>query len=124
VADPGPSYSCTSHKLNVWALKWAERQETTHSGRLVTSYISNDLKAKNDPFKTFTAIASTSALSFLYRPGVFRPEAIAPLPNGFVGDGNSTFGQKVFHIPQAQTEAMVQPNRVTDDCRRKSVFMV
>ena len=32
MADSGHSYSGTSHKLNVWALKWAERQETTHSG--------------------------------------------------------------------------------------------
>jgi hypothetical protein len=31
MADPGHSYSGTSHKLNVWALKWAERQETTRS---------------------------------------------------------------------------------------------
>jgi hypothetical protein len=30
MADSGHSYSGTGHKLNVWALKWAERQETTH----------------------------------------------------------------------------------------------
>jgi hypothetical protein len=29
--------------------KSAERQETTHSGPLAASYISNDLKANNDP---------------------------------------------------------------------------
>jgi len=39
-------------------------------------------------------------------------------------DGNSALGQKVLHIPQAQTEAMIQPNSVTDYRRRKSVSMV
>jgi hypothetical protein len=65
-----------------------------------------------------------SALSFLKLSRIFRPESIAPLPNGFIRDHNSTFGQKVFHIPKAQTEAMIQPYCVTDDERRKSVSMV
>ena len=64
------------------------------------------------------------ALSFLKLLCVFRPESIAPLPNGFIRDGNATFSQKVFNISQAQTETMVQPHSVTDDGRRKSVSMV
>jgi len=65
-----------------------------------------------------------SALSFFQFPGIFRPKSVAPVPNGFIRDGNATFVQKVFHIPKAQTEAMIQPNGVTDDCRMKSVSMV
>jgi hypothetical protein len=53
LAESCPSYTGTSHKLNVWALKWAERQETTHSGRLVAAYIINDLKTGNDPSLPF-----------------------------------------------------------------------
>jgi hypothetical protein len=65
-----------------------------------------------------------SALSLLKLSRIFRPESVAALPNGFIRDRNSTFGQKIFHIPKAQTEAMIQPNCVTDDGRRKSVATV
>jgi hypothetical protein len=64
------------------------------------------------------------ALSFLKLSRIFWPESVAPLSNGFTRNGNSTLGQKVFHIPKAQTEAMTQPNRVTDDCRRQWVSVV
>ena len=59
-----------------------------------------------------------SALSFLKLSRIFWPESVAPLPNGFIRDGNATFGQKVFNIPQAQAKAIVQPNCMTDDGRR------
>jgi hypothetical protein len=49
LADSGPSYSDTSHKLNVYRLKSAERQKSTQSGLLVISYKRNDLKTKNGP---------------------------------------------------------------------------
>ena len=65
-----------------------------------------------------------SALSFLKLSRIFWPEPVAPLPNGFIRDGNATFGQKVFNIPQAQAKTIVQPNCMTDDGRRKSVSMV
>jgi hypothetical protein len=67
---------------------------------------------------------TTSALSFLQLPSVIRPEPVAPLPNGFIGDDNSTFGQKVFHVSKTQTETVIQPNCVTDNCRMKSVSVV
>jgi hypothetical protein len=51
-----------------------------------------------------------SALSFLKLSSAFRPEAVTPLPNGFIRDNNATFGQKIFYIPKAQTKAMIQPN--------------
>jgi len=65
-----------------------------------------------------------SALSFLKLSRIFWPESVAPLPNGFIRDGNATFGKKVFNIPQAQEKAIVQPNCMTDAGRRKSVSMV
>ena len=64
------------------------------------------------------------ALSLLKLLRIFRPESIAPLPNGFIRDGYSRFGQKVFNISQAQAETMVKQNSMTDDGRRKSVSMV
>jgi hypothetical protein len=48
-----------------------------------------------------------SALSFLKLSRIFRPESIAPLPNGFIRDRNSTFGQKAFHIAKAETKPMI-----------------
>ena len=64
------------------------------------------------------------ALSFLKLFRIFRPESIAPLPNGFIRDGYSTFGQKVFNISQAQAETMVEPDGVTNNFRGKAVTLV
>jgi hypothetical protein len=36
----------------------------------------------------------------------------------------SAFGQKIFHITEAQTEAMIDPYGVADDFRRETVSVV
>jgi len=39
------------------------------------------------------ASLTQSALSFSLLPPVFQLESVAPLPNGLIRDGNSTFSQ-------------------------------
>jgi hypothetical protein len=48
----------------------------------------------------------------------------APLADGFIGNNDSAFGQKIFHITEAQTEAMIDPYGVADDFRRETVSVV
>ena len=60
----------------------------------------------------------------LQGPGVFWPEPITPLPDGHIGNRNSTLGQDVLDISEAQTEAMVEPDCVADDFWRESVSVV
>jgi len=49
---------------------------------------------------------------------------LAPLPNGFIGDSDASFGEEFFHFTEAQTESMVQPGGVTDNFRGKTVTLV
>jgi hypothetical protein len=49
---------------------------------------------------------------------------LAPLPNGFIGDRDASFGEEFFHFTEAQTKTMVQPDGVTDNFRGKTVTVV
>ena len=54
-------------------------------------------------------------------PGVREAEGLAPVPNGFVRDGDAAVREEVFDIAEAQGEAVVEPDGVADDGGRKSV---
>jgi hypothetical protein len=52
----------------------------------------------------------TEASQFLLKTsGIVGPEFRTPLPDGFVKNNDSAFGQKIFHITEAQPEAMRDP---------------
>jgi hypothetical protein len=46
------------------------------------------------------------------------------LTNGFIGDGDATFGEEFFHFTEAQTKTMVQPDGVANNFRGKPVTVV
>jgi hypothetical protein len=56
--------------------------------------------------------------------GIVGSEFPAPLSDGFVRNNDSAFGQKIFHITEAQTEAMIDPYGIADDFRREAVSAV
>src|SRR5262249_43335777 len=53
-----------------------------------------------------------------------RNAAHLPYPDSFVRNKNAAFGQKIFHITEAETEAMIGPHRIADDFRRETVSVV
>ena len=55
---------------------------------------------------------------------IVGPEFSAPSPDGFIRNRDVAFGQKIFHITEADTEAMIGPHGVADDFRRKTMSMV
>jgi hypothetical protein len=57
-------------------------------------------------------------------PGVVWAELPTPLPDGLVGDDDSSFRQELLNVSEAQAESMVQPDAVTDDLRREPVSVV
>ena len=65
-----------------------------------------------------------AALFLLKTSGIVGSEFPAPLPYGFVRNNYSAFGQKIFNITEAQTEAMIDPYGVADDFRRETVSVV
>src|SRR5271166_5212636 len=48
-------------------------------------------------------------------------EFLAPASNGLIGDDNTTLGQKQMNTPQAETEHMIQPDRMADDLDGKAM---
>ena len=54
-------------------------------------------------------------------PRVREAEGFAPVPDGFVRDGDSAVREKVFDVAEAQGEAVVEPDGVADDGGRESV---
>ena len=65
-----------------------------------------------------------ASLFLLKTSGIVGAEFPAPLSDGLVGNNDSAFGQKIFHITEAQTEAMINPYGVADDFRRETVSAV
>ena len=55
---------------------------------------------------------------------VLSAELPAPLANGLVGDGDSALREKVFDVSEAQTEAVIEPDRMTDDLWRKAMAAI
>ena len=55
---------------------------------------------------------------------VFRAKLLAPVANGLVADGNTSFGQQILDVSCAEVEAVIKPHGVLDDLRRESVAFV
>ena len=53
-----------------------------------------------------------------------RTKLIAPKTDRFVADRDTAFSQQVFNVAMAEVEAMVNPDRILDDGRWKSVSFV
>ena len=57
-------------------------------------------------------------------PNVVWTELLTPASNRFIRDGDVSLSQQIFHITEAQTEAMIEPYGVADDFRRETVSAV
>ena len=57
-------------------------------------------------------------------PCVDRTKPLAPLPNSLVGDDDASLIQQIFHIPEAEPKAMIQPDGMTDDRGRKPIAVI
>lgn len=56
--------------------------------------------------------------------GDLRPEFDGPAPDSLVGYVDAALEQHFLHLPQAQIEPEVEPNRVGDDLGWKAVALV
>ena len=56
--------------------------------------------------------------------GVGSTERAARLPNRLVGGRDTALAQEILDIPKTQAEAIVKPNRVTDDLGWKAISAV
>ena len=64
------------------------------------------------------------ATSASERARIVGPEGLAPLSDRFGGHGDPAFREEIFDIAKAQTKAVGEPDRVTDDLGRKAVAAI
>jgi len=76
-----------------------------------------------EDFVDVESVAVASVLAF-QAPSVFWTEFDTPKADGFTADSDAALGEKIFDISMAQVEAIVEPDRVTDDVGWESVALV
>ena len=57
-------------------------------------------------------------------PRIDGTESPTPLADSFVGDGDAALGEQILHIPEAEAEAVVEPDGVTDNVGREAVAVI
>ena len=79
-----------------------------------------------DSNKDFVQVSNIAepALTPLQFSGIFRTELLTPDSNRFIRDDDSAFGEKIFDIPEAQAETMVNPDGIADDFRREPMAVI
>ena len=74
----------------------------------------------NEDFVQILGVAA-SALSPLQFSNVVGAELLTPPSNGFIGNIDSAFGEKVFHIPEAHAEATIDTDGIANDFGREAM---
>jgi hypothetical protein len=69
-------------------------------------------------------VIARSSLAAAQGLGVGAAELETPLPDRLVADRDSTLGQEVLNVPEAQAETMVEPHGMGDDLTRVSIASV
>ena len=79
-----------------------------------------------DSNEDFVQVPGFSQLTLapLQFPNIVGTEFLTPQPNRLIRDDDSPLGEQILHISEAQAEAMVGPNRVTDDFGRETIARV
>ncbi len=122
------------------ALALQELSEEAFGGQTVSSTLNQDIDCvtvlahgppqevslpsnRDAGFVRIPGIAQTPLLSS-EGLGVVRAEHSTPEPNCLIGDVDSAFSEQVLYVTKAEGKSMLQPHRVPDDLRRKTVALV
>src|SRR6516225_7425125 len=62
-----------------------------------------------------------ATLTPLQFSGIVGTEFLTPQPNRLIRDDDSSFGQKILDISEAQVETMVKPHAIADDLGRETM---
>ena len=55
---------------------------------------------------------------------VFGTKLLAQLSHRLIGDCDATFGKQLFDLTEAEAERVIQPDRMADDVRCKTIAVV
>src|SRR5947207_1572708 len=77
----------------------------------------------NDHLVELPPVARTWARP-LEPAGKSGPELQNPAPHRLIGDIESAFSEELLHVPVAQCEPQIEPDRVLDDRRREAMSAV
>ncbi len=78
---------------------------------------------RQEQFVNIPDVAQSSLLSS-QRAGIVGAKLVAPSPNRLIGDDDTSLGEQVFDVAEAESEPMVQPDGVADDLRREAVTTI
>jgi len=73
----------------------------------------------NEDFVQVPNIAEATLTPFRFS-GIIRTELLTPDSNRFIGDDDSTFGEEIFDISEAQAETVIGPDGIADDFWREN----
>ena len=65
-----------------------------------------------------------SPLAMPQLPRKLLPKFPTPLADRLVADGDPTLGPELFDLPEAEVEAMIKPDGIGNDLRRKAVATI
>jgi hypothetical protein len=77
----------------------------------------------HEDFVQIPSIPETTLL-LLETPSKVGSEFPTPTPDGFVGNNNAAFGEEIFDITEAQTEAVIKPDGTANDFGREPMTVV
>ena len=76
------------------------------------------------PATTAVRTSAQPASSAPQLPGTVEPDALTPLADGFVRDGDVPVAEEIVDVAETQAEPVVAPDGVTNDLGWKAVFVV
>jgi hypothetical protein len=79
-----------------------------------------------DSYEDFVQMPSITQAALTPRQlsGIVRTEVLTPESNRLIRHDDSTFGEKILDIPEAQAETMVSPDGIADDFWRETMTVV
>ncbi len=79
-----------------------------------------------DPHEDFVQVPdiAEAALAPLQLSSIVRTELLTPMSNGFIGDHDSAFGEKILDISETQAETMIDPDGMANDFDREAMTVV
>ena len=79
-----------------------------------------------DPHENFVQVPdiAETTLAALQLSSILGTELLTPMSNGFIGNDNAAFGEKIFHISEAHTEAIIDPDGMANDFNREAMTVV
>jgi len=119
----GFAYGRSSSRRQVWRSQALPTTSTAESSAVSTISPRSSLANGHEEFIEMPHVADGTR-SMPELPRVREAKRFAPVPDGFVRDGDATVREEVFDVVETQSKAVVEPDGVADDRWREPVAWI